>query len=338
MTLARLLPPPLRPLATSAWRTWIERAVLRELSRMARSGRPVIVGPWLGEVGFELLYWRPFLEWAIEAHGFDRQQLVVVSRGGPAAWYGHISARYRDAFEFLSPDALPRMHQERVRRFGEQKQVRLTGSEAGLVRDVAVAEGLRNPEILHPGLMFRLFNPFWWRHADVGWVRSHARFTLLPPAPPPSVALPASFTAVKFYFNEAFPPTSENRAAADRIVRGLSAEGPVVSLATGLRVDDHVAWEEEAHAAQRGLPTPVAATNLAEQDAIVARARAWVGTYGGFAYLAPSRGIPARAVYSNPKGFSQAHLALAQSVFAGFGPDLLLLTAVSAGAPEAVAS
>jgi hypothetical protein len=325
-------------MAAGAWRRWIGRAVTGELRRMAAGGRPVVVGPWLGEVGFELLYWRPFLEWAVDTCGFDRSRLLVVSRGGPAAWYGRISTRYRDAFEFLTPEGLARMSQERVTDFGEQKQLRLTRAEADLVAKVAKAEGFDRPEILHPGLMFRLFNPFWWRYADEAWVRSHARFQLLSPAADPGVELPERFTAVKFYFNEAFPATPDNRAAAERIVRELSQQGPVISLATGLRVDDHAAWEEEADAAQRGILAPVASTNLAMQDAIVARASAWAGTYGGFAYLAPSRGVPARAVYSNPAGFSKVHLALAQSVFSGFGRDLLTVSPVTGAAAVAVAS
>lgn len=338
MNAGRLMPAALRPMAAGAWRAWTGRAVTGELTRMARSGRPVVVGPWLGEVGFELLYWRPFLEWAVDACGFDRARLVVVSRGGPAAWYGRVSTRYRDAFEFLTPEALAGLSQERVATFGEQKQVRLTTAEGDLVACIAAAEGLDRPEVLHPGLMFRLFNPFWWRHADESWVRRHARFQLLPPAADPGVDLPARFTAVKFYFNEAFPATAENRAAAERIVRDLSQEGPVVSLATGLRVDDHAAWEEEALAAQRGVPSPVPSTNLAMQDAIVARATAWAGTYGGFAYLAPSRGVPARAVYSNPAGFSKTHLTLAQSVFSEFGRDLLTVSPAAGTRTVAVAS
>jgi len=336
--MTRWLPAPVRSAAAGAWREWTGRAVMRDLTRMARSGRPVVVGPWLGEVGFELLYWRPFLEWAVDACGFDRSRLLVISRGGTAAWYGRVSSRYRDAFDVLTPGELARMGQERVATFGEQKQVRLTPSESALVAKVAAEEGLERPEVLHPGAMFRLFNPFWWHHADESWIRAHARFALLPEAAPPAIELPAHFTAVKFYFNEAFPGTAANRAAADRIVRDLAGEGPVVSLATGLRVDDHAAWEEEAQAAQRGVPAPVPATNLAQQDAIVARARAWVGTYGGFAYLAPSRGVPARAVYSNPAGFSATHLAQAQSVFAGFGSHLLTVSPVPGVPDVAVAS
>lgn len=334
---ARWLPAPVRSLAAGAWREWTGRAVVQELTRMARSGRPVVVGPWLGEVGFELLYWRPFLEWAVDACGFDRSRLLVVSRGGTAAWYGRVSSRYRDAFDVLAPEDLARMGQERIAVFGEQKQVRPTASESALVASVAAAEGFDRPEVLHPGVMFRLFNPFWWKHADESWIRAHARFEPLPPAAAPDVDLPERFTAVRFYFNEAFPATAENRAAAERIVRTLAEDGPVVSLGTGLRVDDHAAWDEEAQFAQRGLPAPTPATNLAQQDAIVARATSWVGTYGGFAYLAPSRGVPARAIYSNPAGFSKTHLALAQSVFRGFGHDLLTVSPAGQ-APVAVAS
>jgi hypothetical protein len=322
----RWLPAPVRSVAAGAWRDWTGRAVVQALTRMARSGRPVVLGPWLGEVGFELLYWRPFLEWAVDACGFDRSRLLVVSRGGTAAWYGRVSSRYRDAFDVLAPEELTKAAEERVAAFGEQKQLRLTAAELALVSSVAAAEGFDRPEVLHPGLMFRLFNPFWWKHADESWVRAHARFETLPPATAPAVELPERFTAVKFYFNDAFPSTAENRAAAERIVRELAEQGPVVSLATGLRVDDHAAWDEEAQAAQRGVPAPVPSTNLAQQDAIVARASAWVGTYGGFAYLAPSRGVPARAVYSNPAGFSRTHLALAQSVFRSFGHDLLTVS------------
>ncbi len=37
------------------------------LDRIASSRQPIVIGPWTGEVGFELLYWIPFLEW-VRAH------------------------------------------------------------------------------------------------------------------------------------------------------------------------------------------------------------------------------------------------------------------------------
>ena len=37
----------------------------------ARPSGPIIIGPWISEVGFEVLYWVPFLNWAIKAFGLD---------------------------------------------------------------------------------------------------------------------------------------------------------------------------------------------------------------------------------------------------------------------------
>ena len=47
------------------------------------------------------------------------------------------------------------------------------------------------------------------------------------------------YTAVKFYFNDCFPATEENRAFVRRTVDQLAARGPVISLTTGLQLDDH---------------------------------------------------------------------------------------------------
>ena len=58
--------------------------------------------------------------------------------------------------------------------------------------------------------------------------------------------------------------------------------------------------------------------------AVVARARSFVGTYGGFAYLAPFYGVPSTGYYSNPAGFARSHLAMAQSAFERIGSAGLL--------------
>jgi len=33
----------------------------RDLAALASGSQTIVAGPWLGEVGFELLYWGPFL-------------------------------------------------------------------------------------------------------------------------------------------------------------------------------------------------------------------------------------------------------------------------------------
>jgi hypothetical protein len=75
------------------------------------------------------------------------------------------------------------------------------------------------------------------------------------------------------------------------------------------------------------------ATNLLVQSAVVSRARAFVGTYGGFSYLAPFYGVRSVALFSKPDGFSRKHLHVAQSAFDLIGASgLLSLDDVTVGA------
>lgn len=328
-----MLPKRARLAISAALSERTSRRVRQQLSDVAAGGREVVVGPWLGEVGFELLYWIPFLQWAVDIAGLDRSRILVVSRGGVAGWYRHVSDRYADVLDHLSPEEFEARNRERHEEVGEQKQVRPTSLDRDIVSRVSAAFGLRDPHVLHPSAMYDLLRPYWWGHRSSAWVEQHAHFRPFDTAPlvvppPASIDLPPGYAAVKFYFNECFPATSDNRALATTVVRELSEEGPVISLATGLRVDDHLGWEEEERMTKHGIRTSLTpATNLGVQSAIVAGARAWAGTYGGFAYLAPFYGVPAAAFYSNAAGFSRRHLELAERVFGRFGSGLLRLNA-----------
>jgi len=80
------------------------------------------------------------------------------------------------------------------------------------------------------------------------------------------------------------------------------------------------------------------ARNLHVQSAIVAGASAFVGTYGGFAYLAPFYGVPSLAYYDDPNGFSARHLAMARSAFDAIGSSGLLRVCDAADGPRALSS
>jgi hypothetical protein len=60
------------------------------------------------------------------------------------------------------------------------------------------------------------------------------------------------------------------------------------------------------------------ARNLAVQTAVIARARAFVGTYGGYSYLAPFCGVNSLAFYSE-RSFKTHHLHVAQHLFEQLG-------------------
>src|SRR5688572_30134906 len=81
-----------------------DRRFARRIEALLRHDRPIIVGPWTGEVGFELLYWIPFVRWTVARYGLDPSRLTVVSRGGTASWYGTLAARYVDIFSLVTTE------------------------------------------------------------------------------------------------------------------------------------------------------------------------------------------------------------------------------------------
>ena len=69
-------------------------ATLAAIAAVARSGRPIVVGPWLAEVGYEVLYWLPFLRWFQDAHQVPRDRVIALSRGGLEAAYREYAATF----------------------------------------------------------------------------------------------------------------------------------------------------------------------------------------------------------------------------------------------------
>jgi hypothetical protein len=313
------------------WRLHASRARAAALSartrlrlrRLAAGKRPIIAGPYFGEVGFELLYWIPFLTWFTERYGVEPGRMVSVSRGGAASWYGRVASRYCDVFDVIDPGAFRVRNDERIRELGEQKQIAMTGFDEAIVRDVQRRVGA-DAALLHPSLMYALFAPFWWGHLPAAWVDTHARFRRLTPPPlPEGVRLPHEFAAVKFYFNDCFTDAPGTRAFVQETVREVGRDLPVVSLSTGLDIDDHDACDPHGDAAIVH-PGYEAKSNLDVQTAIVARAKRFVGTYGGFSYLSPFLGVPATAYYSDPHGYSIRHLEIAQLAIERMGGGSLL--------------
>jgi len=289
--------------------------VERNLAALAAGSDTIVAGPWLGEVGFELLYWVPFLHWFAARFHVAPERLMVVSRGGTASWYRPFAALYRETFDYLTPEQFRQRHDERVSANGEQKQTQVLAFERELLRELTT--DVTHRSMLHPSTMYGLFNPFWWGHVGEAWVHAHAAYARLTAPSVPGYALPAGpYTAVKFYFNDCFPPTPANRTFVRRTLEALVARGPVVSLATGLKLDDHDGDDLRALGVQPLPPHLHPRDNLALQTAAVAGASSFVGTYGGFSYLGPFAGVNATAYYSNAAGYSRRHLTMARSALA----------------------
>lgn len=296
------------------------------VDRLGQGQNAVIVGPWLGEIGFELLYWVPFLRWAKAHGGLAEDRLVVVSRGGASSWYRGIAHHYRDVFDHVHPEQFRIRNAQRASRAG-LKQLDVGEFDGEIIREVRGTVPSDRVDLLHPSLMYRLFLPYWIRRATGALIDAFTEYRPLGPLPLGELAavLPDRYVAVKFYFNDAFPDTDENRRVAATLLRALSERIDVVLLNTGLRPDDHQEWKgaggKGVHTIEH-LVTP--SRNLDVQTRIIGQAQAFVGTYGGFSYLAPFCGVTAVALYSEPSGFLRHHLELAGRVFATLGTASLV--------------
>jgi hypothetical protein len=271
----------------------------------------VIVGPWTGEVGFELLYWIPVLTWLAE-RGPGGRRMIVVSRGGAASWYRHLTPRYVDILDLVTADEF------RVQTAGKKKQYeRQRGFDQALLQRVRALLDLDDAAVVHPFTMFRLFAAVWRRRASIDVIDAFSAYQALGPVPPlgPAAGLPAEYVAAKFYFSKAFPDTQENRAFVARTLRSASRHLPVVLLSTSVRLDEHADFEARAGSGVYVVDAHVVPQrNLELQTRIVSGARGFLGTYGGFSYLAPFHGVPSLSFFSRP-GFEPHHLALAHRVF-----------------------
>jgi hypothetical protein len=298
-------------------RTW--------LAKLARGDGPVLAGPFVGEIGFELLYWLPFVRWAVEQEPDLRGRLVLISRGGTASWAAELAAGYIDVLALVSPEEL-------VERRPSLKQREVSAFDEELLAAAREHLGVREAAVLHPALLFnfyyravkadrRAFAAALTQGADgAQGLAAHYR-PIAAPGPPPA-ELPDEYVAVRFYGRSSLPDSPDNEALVRRLVTNLADKMPVVLLGHDLKLDDHSdigAGRDERILRVDHLMRP--ADNLEVQTRVLGGARGFVGTYGGLAYLAPSLGLPSLALYSSLEGLQPWHLDLAQQVFAypGFG-------------------
>jgi len=296
----------------------LDRAQSRNLETLRKSGhrkRPVVVGPWVSEVGFEVLYWIPTLRNLAARGRIPRERTMVISRGGAHPWYEEFAGEYVDILDHFTPTELREFNERRVADAGGQKHQKMTEFDEEIFKRI----GGIDPRaiVVHPSAMYNAYQYFWrWKMRPQKLLRSLDLAPLPDPGTDPELAraLPDDYVAVKAYFSSCFPATDENKRFLVGMLERLAARTHVVLLSTGLEIDDH---EEFSRAGgdrivdARSLMTP--RDNLAVQTRIIKGARALVTTYGGFSYLGPFLGVPSVCFYSD-HNFNSTHFELMRHV------------------------
>jgi hypothetical protein len=266
------------------------------------------------------------LRWVLAEFPELAGRVTVVSRGGTHSWLSGLDVHYVDILELFPPEDFAR-HREL-----SEKQREVAEFEEIVVEEVKRHLGISSAGVMHPSLLYQsyfrflksnqLAYPMALRRRPDGVVDGLAATYApidVPDAPSELLdLLPDHFVAVRFYSSLPFPDTADTRRFASSVIDGLCRRTNVVVLNSPFRLDEH---REVARDVQSDVTTidhlMRPDNNLAIQTAVMARAKAFIGTYGGYSYLAPFLGVPSLSFSWNRSGAHSWHYELAQGIFDG---------------------
>lgn len=283
------------------------------VARAAREGRRLLVGPFLGEVGFEVLYWIPIVRRLLAEHAVGRERVTVLARGGAASWYRDCAEHSIEVLDLVPPEQYLEELVARRRREGHTKQFFPDPLDSRLTR-LAIQQ-IGDAAMVHPLLMYSRMRfvleglqppeqaPRLADYTSLGWEDG-----------PPPPGCPADYVAVKLYFSDSFPDDDATRELAAGVLKELADETDVVVLTSGTQLDEHREWVPFGTRIHDSSSWVTPQDNLTVQTALVARSRAFVCTYGGFSYLGAMLGVPTLALQTQ-EPYSPVHLAVLRAAY-----------------------
>lgn len=284
------------------------------------------MGPFLGEVGFEILYWLPWLQRLRAELQIAPERIIPIGRGGSAIWYDVPKAVELYAMRSLQEVRIENWIQQH--KTGYHKQYTVTAFERGIQQDAAASLGLSSYLTLHPSWMYQSLTPFWANVTGLGWLQERIAWTKATAPKIEGLALPDQFVAVRFYFRPTFPANATTVNFCQAAIEKIAKTRPVVVITSGVHADDHSDF----------IPKPMpnvtilsdlipmdAQNNLAIQSAVLGRASACVGTYGGMTQYAAKLGIPTIAYYDQWHSVAIAHKHVSDALAIGMGVPFQVL-------------
>ncbi len=295
---------------------------------LQRSKWPVLAGPWRGEVGFEFLYWEPFLA----NLDLPKERLIPITRGGSAVLYR--AEKAVELFAMRDPAAVRIENYYHSLKYGELKQTGVSAFDRSVLADAAQTLGLgRRFHVLHPAWMFAVTRPFLEGRDGLEWLaHTHLRYYKWPvPTFAGEWPFPPEYVCVRFYDRATFPLRQDTIQMAHNMIRNIAKRIPVVLLHSSAVTDEHIDIPTKGLLNDRImlLEDRLKATienNLAVQFMVLARSRGFFGTYGGLAQTALRFGIPSVSFYTEFQHTAMAHRALSYTLAANMRVPLAILS------------
>lgn len=278
---------------------------------VARTDRPILLGPWREEIGSETLYWLPFLAQWCATYKIKRERLIAISRSGAAQWYG--AAKAIELSDYWPAEAMRLETMRGTLTQGTVKPQTISPLERALYTTISARLGLRRYHVLHPSEMYRQLKDWNADAMSLKDVMQHLRFTAIPtPHVPLNLELPERFMCVRFYQRHTWPLTEEVKDYCAALVGNLAKHIPVVVIGSSLHHDDHLDLNFTGPNITSLMDAFPVRDNLALQSAILAKSQGFVGTYGGTMQLAVRLGKPSAGFYLKFTGTSYGHKSLTE--------------------------
>lgn len=145
--------------------------------RIGSNDKPVLVGPYLGDAGVELLYWIPFLRWLLKWGDIERSRVWIMSRDRVGDWYSDAGGHYIELNDLSDAQCLSSNGQLRL---GEGRK-RLPGRghisrfDLEVIEKVMAERGFDDVELIHPSHMFQVLQPYTKGRSALSYIEGLAR-------------------------------------------------------------------------------------------------------------------------------------------------------------------
>ncbi|MDX9702295.1 MAG: hypothetical protein RBU23_04520 [Candidatus Auribacterota bacterium] len=292
---------------------------IKALDKLKKTEKFIFAGPYLSDVGYEILYWIPFLRWILKECEISPDRTIGVSRYGADAWYKDVCAGYCDILDVMSAEEFKDAQDMRMKKSGTIKQFEITEIESDILRKVAVMHDISDFDVVHPSIMYKLFTSVWNQTFPVDFILEHLDFEQIRHIPDITLNydLPEQFVAVRFDTTAYIPETRQTRYMIKSFVEKISKRIPVVVLNTGLEVDFHKDWSTFFRSDNIFFLQGAVGCreNFLLQTVVMKRAKGFLGTHGGASYLGPFCGVPALTFYQNEIGNYSVHLDVSRALF-----------------------
>ncbi|MCB1194712.1 hypothetical protein KDK77_00880, partial [bacterium] len=308
------------------------------LQKIADSGQPIIVGPFLSEVSFELLYWIPFLRAIQKRYRIAPNRLVAVSRFGADGWYKDFCSEYVDVLDFYSSQEFKEKQEKRIETVGGIKQFTITDFEYEIIRNTAQKYDLDAYQYISPALMYNLFRPSWKNIVPLDTMFQLLEYGSFPqPRTNKAPFLPDEYIAFRFDFNPFFPDTEETRNFIKNILSAVAEWCTVVVL------NAHDSPEFYAEIKRELKEKLFLCQNLGDnresytiQTHIISHAKTFIGSWISESFIAPFCHTKTIGLLDKTIGNYPSHLETSRYLFKSLPENSFVLLKISDAVPEQI--